>query len=280
VRSITPGYFSALAMPLLAGRDFTERDAAGNPAVVIVSRSLAARYWPGKPAVGQRLKRGRLDDPGPWMEVVGVVGSLRENAEEGIPGDDAWYLPYGQSDISVMQPMTVAVKTTKPATTVIAEAAAAIRDIDSRQPLFDAGTLDQRFQRFTSTERLATTLTAALGGIGVLLAAVGVYAVLAFVIRRRMPELGIRASLGARPSDIRALVLRDALVLCGVSLALGAIIAAAVVPRLDAGLFPSSGSLWAAAVIAGCCTALAALISSLGPARSASRVHPLSAMKS
>src|SRR6185503_9307095 len=213
-RAVTPHYFETLGIPLVAGRSFTDADSATSMPVVIVSQSLAERYWPGRNPIGRRVKRGRLDGPAPWMEVVGVAGNLRENPDDDIPGTDAWYLPYGQPTAG---------------------------------PISDAVTMEERFARFTATERLSANLTAILGVMGVFLAAVGVYAVLAFSVRRRLPELGIRAALGARPSDVRRTVLREAALLVVVGVASGAAFSLFVRPWLDANLFPGGTSETAAA---------------------------------
>ena len=276
-RAVTPRYFEALGIPLLAGRSFTGADVATSAPVVILSQSLAERYWPGQNPIGRRMKRGRLDAPAPWMEVVGVVGNLRENPDDDIPGTDAWYLPYRQPAAGVIAELTYVVKTSQGAS-ILPSVRNAVAQSDPDVPIFDAVTMEERFARFTATERLSANLTAMLGVMGVFLAGVGVYAVLAFSVRRRLPELGIRAALGARPSDVRRTVLREAALLVVTGVAAGATASLLVHPWLDANLFPGGVSESAAAILAGVGVAVAATISTIVPAARASRVDPVRAL--
>lgn len=154
----------------------------------------------------------------------------------------------------------------------------AVAQLDRDVPIFDAVTMDDRFARFTATERLSANLTATLATVGVFLAGVGVYAVLAFSVRRRLPELGIRSALGARPSDIRRAVLRESGFLVVIGVASGAILSLLVHPWLDANLFPAGVSESAATVLAALGVVSVALISTIAPATRASRVDPVRAM--
>lgn len=276
-RSVTPHYFEALGIRLLAGRFFSDADTATSAPVVILSQSLAERYWPGQNPIGHRVKRGRPDAAAPWMEVVGVVGNLRENPNEDIPGADAWYLPYQQPTAGMISALTYVVKTPQGAS-IVPSLRDAVTQSDPDVPIFDAVTMDERFGRFTATERLSANLTAALGVSGVFLAAVGVYAVLAFSVRRRLPELGIRAALGARPSDVRRAVLLEAALLVVAGLISGAAISVVVRPWLDANLFPVGVNQLVAVVVAGAGVVLTAMVSAVVPAASASRIDPVRAL--
>jgi putative ABC transport system permease protein len=276
-RAVTPHYFETLGIPLLAGRSFTESETVTSLPVVIVSHSMAERYWPGQNPIGGRIKRGRLADPGPWMQVVGVVGNLRENPDEAIPGADACYLRYPQPGAGTISDLTYVVKTAQGAS-ILPSIRGVVAAIDPDLPIFDAVTMDERFARFTATERLSADLTALLGAIGVFLAGVGVYAVLAFSVRRRLPELGIRAALGARPADVRRDVVRESALLLVAGVAGGAAIAAIVRPWLQPDLFPRGLHESAALAIAGAGVLIAAAISTLVPAVRASRVDPIRAL--
>ncbi|MEZ5317824.1 MAG: ADOP family duplicated permease [Vicinamibacterales bacterium] len=278
-RTVTPGYFAAAGIPIVAGRDFDDRDRTDAAPVVVVSQSFADRYWPGRSPIGRRVRRGAADGPWPWMEVIGVVGSIRENGDLDIPAGDAWYLPYRQATSGPLDQVTVVVRTTGSPLDLLPAARAAVSALDAQLPISDTVTLDDRFARYTATERLTTTLTGALGAVGLFLAAIGVYGVLAFSLSRRLPELGIRAALGAAPSAVRALILREALGLAIAGLGAGALLAVGVVPRLDADLFPTGTSTALALVRAMAGTAMTALVSSLIPAARAARVPPIGAMR-
>jgi putative ABC transport system permease protein len=276
-RAVTPHYFEVLRIPLLAGRSFSDADIATSLPVVIVSQSLAERYWPGQNPIGRRVQRGGRDDRAPWMEVVGVVGNLRENPDDDIPGTDAWYLPYRQPTAGPITELTYVVKTS-PRTAIVPSVREAVHQLDPNVPIFDAVTMEERFARFTATERLTANLTALLGLMGVFLAGVGVYAVLTFSVRRRLPELGIRAALGARPSDVRRSVLGDAALLIVIGIASGATISLFIRPLLDPHLFPAGVNESAAAILAGGAVVLVAAISSILPAIRASRIDPVRAL--
>ena len=276
-RAVTPQYFEALGIPLIAGRVFGDTDTATSPPVVIVSQSMAERYWPGRNPLGKRLKRGRIESGWPWMEVVGVAGNLRENPSDEIPGSDAWYLPYRQPASGGIGELTYVVKTS-PGASIVPSLRNAVAQSDPEVPIFDAVTMDERFLRFTATERLSANLTAMLGVMGVFLAGVGVYAVLAFSVRRRLPELGIRAALGASPSEVRWAVVREGALLVAVGVASGAAVSAFVRPLLDANLFPVGVSEAAAVALAAAGIALVAAVSTIVPAARASRVDPVRAL--
>jgi len=270
-----PGYFDLLRIPILFGRPLDERDRPDTPRVAVISETMARQYFGAVNVVGRRFRPER--DPNGWMEVVGVVGNLRENPDEDIPGTDAWYLPYRQPTAGPITELTYVVKTS-PDASIIPSVRNAVAQSDPDVPIFDAVTMEERFARFTVTERLSANLTAMLGVMGVFLAGVGVYAVLAFSVRRRLPELGIRAALGARPSDVRRSVLREATLLVVVGVAVGATVSVFVRPLLDANLFPIGVSQSAAVALAGAGVVLTATISTIVPAIRASRVDPVRAL--
>lgn len=280
-RMVTAGYFAAAGIPLIAGRDFDARDAATGEPVVIVSRSLAERYWPGELAVGKRIKRGRFDGPLPWMTIVGIVGAIRENTTADIPAGDAWYLPYEQMSGGSIEQMTMVVHVAGEVTAVVPTLRAAIAAVDDQQPISDVMSMDERFDRFTATERLSTMLTAVLAVLGLVLAAVGIYAVLSFSLNRRVPEFGVRTALGAQPMDVQMLVLREAGVLIASGLVLGAAVLMTFGRWLRADLFQSPAGIdWMVIATAIVIVTLAAIASSVIPAMRASRINPLNALRS
>jgi ABC-type antimicrobial peptide transport system permease subunit len=211
------------------------------------------------------------------MEVVGVVGNVRENPESDIPSNDAWYLPYGQPAAGPIGELTYVIKA-RQEESLVSPARAVVAQLDPDLPVFDALTMEERFARFTATERLSVSLTAILATLGIFLAAVGVYAVLAFSVRRRWPELGIRAALGAGPGDVRGAVIREAAGLLVAGLVFGAMAALLLRPWFDANLFPPGISEPAAAAAAAAGLALATAIAAIVPAARASRVDPIRAM--
>jgi putative ABC transport system permease protein len=276
-RTVTPGYFDAMQMPIVVGRSFDNRDAEGSVPVAIVSQSLAQRYWPGQNPIGERVKEGPFEAPGQWREVVGVVGTLRENPGSDIPEGDALYLPHRQ-DVP-MVPLTFVVRAGGNPSELVSQVRAAVAAVDRELAIADASTLDDRFNRFTATERLSTRLTLGLGGIGLFLAAIGIYGLLSFTLGRRLPEFGIRAALGARPSDVRRLIARDALVLLGAGVVIGVGASLVMRPLLDTSMFPGADTDRLVVVAAVIALVLVTLLSSLRPALKAGRVDPVRAMQ-
>ena len=265
-------------MPLLRGRLLSEQDGARAPRVALVSRSFADRYWPGVDPIGKRLKQGRLDGPAPWRTVVGVVGTLVETRDELEPHPDALYFPYAQPTSSELDAMTFVLRAAHPEG-LAAAARDAVRGVDPDEPIYDVATMDELFRQVTAPARLSAALYVALGGLGLVLAALGLHGVLSFTVSRRRREIGVRSALGASPTDLLLLVLRNGLGLTALGLALGTVLALAFSRLLGSQLhdveahdpWTLAGALLFLAVIA--------LVSSLLPARRAARVDPLDALR-
>jgi|HubBroStandDraft_3_1064219.scaffolds.fasta_scaffold05832_1 predicted permease len=278
-RVVTPGYLESLRVPLAAGRFPSDRDVAGAPAVVVVSRSLAERYWPGESALGKRIKRGRYDSPRPWLTVVGVAGTLAETHDELLANDDAWYLPYAQQLGDDVEAMTFTLRVRGNPLALAGAARDAIAAVDKDEPVYSVMTMEQRFAQRTTPERFATVIYGALGLLGLVLAAIGIYGVLAFSVSQRLREIGIRGALGAQPGQLRALVLGSGLRLAGLGLLLGVAGALALTRLLASQLHEVSPRDPLALGAAFLCLALVALLSSYLPARRAARVDPVGALR-
>lgn len=274
-RTVTDGYFEAMAIPVVAGRPFDDRDTRSGIPVVIVSQSLAERYWPGESVIGKRLKEGPISGPGEWREIIGVVGSLRENPGSDIPPGDAWYLPAHQDQLA--QQVTIVVRSAG-ATALLPTIRTILASVDAELALANPSTLDDRFDRFTATERLSTQLTVGMGALGLFLAAIGIYGLLSFTLGRRLSEFGIRAALGARPADVRRLVVRDALALLTAGAATGAVAALLLRPVLDARLLPGASVTPGVIILALGGLFVITVLSCLRPAWRAGRVSPIRAM--
>jgi putative ABC transport system permease protein len=280
-RIVTPGYLESLRVPRLAGRFFDDRDRAGGPRVVVVSRSLAERYWPGVPlesVVGRRVKRGRYDTQRPWLTVVGVAGSIAETHDEVLVNDDAWYLPYDQL-IDEIDSLTFTLRTRGQPLALVAAARDAVHAANKDEPLYSVMSMEQRFARRTTPARFSTAIYTAFGLLGLVLAAIGIYGVLAFSVNQRRREIGIRGALGAEPGQIRSLVLGSALRLAGAGLALGVAGALALTRFLSSQLYQVSARdpLALAAALLG--LAAISLLSSYLPARRAARIDPVGALR-
>jgi len=229
--------------------------------------------------VGKRVKRNRYDSDRPWLTVVGVVGTLKETEDEVATNSDAWYLPYAQPILAGLDAMTFVLRGRSAPESLLPAAREAIAGIDRDQPIYDVKTMEERFQVRTQTERFSTGVYGALGLLGLTLAAIGIYAVLAFSVSRQLPEIGIRSALGATPGEVRLLILRDALWVTVLGLALGTGGALLLTRLLSGELYQIDPRDPATFLGALACLAVTALAASVIPALRAARTSPLLALR-
>jgi predicted permease len=215
-------YFATIGIPIVAGREFTRNDDESAPPVVIVNETMAAKYWPGKDPVGQRLK---VKDK--WMEIVGVAknAKYRTKLEQPTP---FFYVPVRQN---FLVQNGFIIRTDQSAAAIMNALAREIQALDPNLAPLDTITLQQQVDRMSYTQRLAAALLAIFGGMALFLAAIGLYAVMSYSVSQSARELGMRMALGAGASDLLRLVMSHALVLTAGGVAAG-IIAAFVLTRL------------------------------------------------
>jgi putative ABC transport system permease protein len=273
---VSPGYFRALDVPLVRGRDFDQADSDSAPRVVIVNESFARRYFPDVDPIGRRIRPGLTTtehDP-PWREIVGVAADIRHRSlrEKSAP---AYFLPYAQGLIS---PLHLVVRTNN-AVAVIDEMRRTLARRDPELALYGVKTLDDYVAASVATPKFQTLLLALFAGVGLVLTAVGLYGVTAYGVAQRTREFGIRLALGARPSEVLTLVLRGGLVLIVSGLAAG-IVAGAFATRLLSsalyGVSPLDPVTYAG--VSAILLAVAAIASYL-PARRATEVDPIAALR-
>ena len=281
-RMVFPGYFRDAGIPLVAGRDFEPADfTPGNPARVIVSRALAERFWPGQDAVGRRLKRGRADSTRPWLEVIGVAADTRAQVDQD-DGDviGNWYLPYAQHPNFLGDTVTFIVDAAVPAETLTAAARQAAAQVDPSLAVYNFNTLERMVSDAYTADRFALLLVSLFGAAGLLLAALGLYALLAFQVARRTRELGVRAALGATARQIVRLVFAEGARLVLWGLVLGGAAAAILTRLIRAELHEVSAGDPFAYLLAGAVLGLAAALACWLPARRATRIDPMEALRS
>ena len=269
VNTVDTAYFRAMGIPLLQGRGFTRQDGAGAAPVVIVNEAFARRYWPGQNPLGKHISFG--DTP---AEVIGVAetGKYATLWEEDQP---FFYIPWRQEYTS---DMTLVVRTAGPPTEVFAGLRRDVATLDRDLPI-QLTTMEDHLGYATIAQRLGATLLGAFGGVGLLLAVVGLYGVLAYVVSRQTREIGIRMALGSERSAVMGLVLGRGVRLTAIGLVLGMMVAAALSHLLGRFLFgvPSLDPVTFAAIVP--VFALAALAASYIPARRATRVSPMVALR-
>ena len=272
----SPGFFKTLKIPVLLGRDFTERDIKGAPKVGVVNQKFAKKYFGSGLAVGRHLGMGI--DPGTKLdiEIVGVVGDTKyENMREEIP--EELYIPSEQKDFA--NGMTVYVRAAGDPGHLFNALRTEVRAVDATVPMYDMRTVTDQLEVSLLTERLLATLSSVFGCLATLLAALGLYGVMAFMVARRTREIGIRMALGAGRGAVVWMVLRETLTLAAIGVGIGLLGAYGVTRLIQAQLFGveptdlltmAAASLGIAAV-----TALAGYI----PARRATGIDPMNALR-
>ena len=277
--SVSPGYFRTMGIRLRRGREFTSRDDAASPAVVIVSRSVADRVWPGMNALGQRVSMKDKPGPGEWLTVVGVVDDI---AQQGLDGqrEPAIYQPYAQlAQPFFLERMTFVVRAADRPEMLLGAMRQALRDVDRSQPVGSIGTMDATIAMTVAEPLFQARLIGVFSALALLLAGIGIYGVVAYSVAERTHEIGIRVALGAAGGDVVGLVMRRVLTLVVPGVGLGIIGALAVTRVLATFLFgvkpndPATFAGVAAVLVA------VAFLAGLVPARRASRVEPLIALR-
>jgi predicted permease len=268
---VSPRYFATMGIPLVAGRDFGGQDDAGATPVAIVNEHFAARFWPGQDAVGRRFR-----SQGAWRTVVGVAKAGKYNRlDEG-----AWpffYLPYQQGVPE--RDLSVAVRTSGDPASLARALQAAVHELDPRVDVLQTKTLRGHTDAVFFAQRLASILLALLGALGVFLAAIGVYAVMAYAVGRRTQEFGVRLALGASQPDLVRLVVRQGLVLAALGVTIGLAVSVAVTRLLAGFLFGVSPFDPLTFLGVPAFLALVTVLACWLPARRAARVDPLVALR-
>jgi len=278
-RLVTPGYLSTIGIELLAGRLLEERDRAESEPVAVISEELARQGWPaGESPLGKRIKRGRLDQTNfPWMTVVGVVRNVKEDLTNFRIDRPVWYLPYEQHDNALS--LNLVIKSDRDPTLLSGAVSDAVREVDPSQPVSNINTMESRVARVLSTERFSAILMGALSLLGLLLAAVGLYGVMSYAVNQRAGEFGLRMALGARPSDVFKLVMRQGVTLVSIGIVGGIAGALTLTQFLSSMLYEVNARDPVTLTIITTVLAIAALAACLVPARRATRVDPMITMR-
>ena len=282
VRIISPGYLSAMRIPLLSGRDFDDSDAAGRVGVVLISQSMAKQFWPNENPLGKHVTLYFY--PQLTRVVVGVVSDIKQDGLNQKRPPASLYFPLAQLTVPRGQEWhsfgtDLAVRTAQNPLSVAAAVANSIHEVDPELAIQNVQTMDDLVSGSLSQQRFTMLLLAAFAGLALLLAAIGIYGVISYSVSRRTHEIGIRMALGASRADVLLLVLRHGMVLAALGVVIG-IIGALVLSRLMStivfGVTASDPLTFLAVSLLLTCVALLACYI---PARRAMRVDPAVALR-
>jgi putative ABC transport system permease protein len=269
---IGPDYFKTMSIPIVQGRDFSQEDREGGPGVVVVNEELSRRYFPGQSAVGKRLRTG---SDSPYREIIGVArtAKYRTLREQPLP---FIYIPFAQE----YQPrMTLIVRSAGDPASLIPALRNEIRALNKDVPVFDVHTMTEHIGAQLAADRMIAVLLSIFGGAALLLAAIGIYGVMAYSVAQRTHEIGIRLALGAERRDIVKLIVGQGLTLIVVGAALGLSLALALTRVLKNLLFGVSATDPLTFSVIALLLITVALLACYLPARRATRVDPLVALR-
>jgi putative ABC transport system permease protein len=279
VQRVTPGYLQTFGLTLLRGRWINDADDATSVPVVVVSESMARKHWPGQDPLGKRMKV--FAEGGPWMEVVGVVNDVRHGGP-GVEPRPRWYVPYAQAYVSAYSSAlanTLAVRSEGDPMSLLGPVEDAIHEMDAGVAISRVRTMDQILEGTMGSERFVTRLLTVFGLLALCLAVVGVYGVVSYSVSERTHEIGLRMALGARAGEVLTRVLREGLLLAVGGLAVG-LVASVLLSRALAsmvfGIDPTDPLTYAGVCVV---QLVAVALASLVPARRASRVSPVQALR-
>ena len=275
---VTGDYFQTFKVPLLRGRLFNERDTKDSPRVIIIDQAMAEQYFPGEDPIGKRLGVNVGNDDEGWVmsEIVGVVAKMRFHAIDEMAPLPVIYCPMAQAQRTSLG---IFVRSTMGAASLTRSIHDAAVAIDSNQPVFDARPMSDRVRETWGAQRLLTFLFSVFAGLALVLATIGLYGLLAYTTLKRVREIGIRLALGARPAQIRTLVLSHGLQLLLIGSAIGLVAAFALSRALQSVLFEVKGIDPRIYFGVGALLSAATFLASWIPARRASRVDPIIALR-
>jgi predicted permease len=282
VRAISTGYIGAMHIPVLKGRDFSDADSADRPATILISESMAHRFWPNENPLGKRLTL--TFSPGHVREIVGVVGDVKQDALNVDEPVATLYVPMMQLSPPpamdwVSSPMFLVVRTNLASGSLVSAVTGAIHQVDKEISIHDIVTMDDFLAASLLPQRFNMLLLASFAGLALLLAGIGIYSVLSYVVKRRTREIGVRIALGAKTRDIVAMVLREGMrpaasgMLIGLA---GAFIFARFMVHVIYGVRPADPLTFVAVSLL---LGIIALIACIVPAYRATQVEPMKALR-
>jgi putative ABC transport system permease protein len=276
-RSITPKYFRTMRIPILRGREFTERDLRDSPGVVIINESMARQYWPDEDPVGKRIsptvKLGR-NEPA-TREIVGVVGNVRYTSVDSEPFPEL-YIPHTQQSWYFM---ALAVRTSSDPMAMIGSVRREVMAVDADQPVYQIQTMEDLVSKSIAQPRFYSTTLGIFATLALILAGVGVYAVMSYSVTQRTHEIGVRMAVGAERRDVIKLILREGMLLTVIGMSLGLAGALALTRIVASLLFDVSPNDLITFTLIALLLIHIALLACYIPARRATKIDPMLALR-
>jgi putative ABC transport system permease protein len=276
-RTVSASYFSTMQIPLVGGQVFTADDGPQAAPVVVVNQAMVNRYWSNQDPLGKRIKIGNLDSKSPWFTVKGVV---KDSAQASLDREirPEIYFALGQM-AGRYRRMNLAVRTSVDPKSTVAAIQAAIREIDKDQPVYQVQTIDELIGESIATRRFALTILILFAVLALVLAISGIYGVISYSVSQRTQEIGIRMALGAQGADVLRLVLGQFMRLTLVGVVIGLVGAYALTRLMTSLLFGVTPTDVTTFVLVSISLSFVALVACLIPARRATRVDPLVALR-
>ena len=271
---VSPGYFEVMRTPLIRGRFFTENDEASKEQVAIIDETTARRYWGNRDPLGRRLRFGQNDKP-PWLSIVGIVKDIKHDSLE-VDGVPHIYVSMYQRQ---SRTMSIVLRTSHPASLLEPQIRREVQSVDPGLPLFNVRSMREVMDDSLAPRRFSSAMVGAFAAVALLLASMGIYGLLAYMVGQKSHEIGIRVALGAQPSDILKLILRRGMLLSSTGILAGLLLSAIAAPMIASllyGVHPIDPSVFLCVPLV---FLLVAFLASSFPARRALKVDPIVALK-
>ncbi|MEJ7618633.1 MAG: FtsX-like permease family protein [Pyrinomonadaceae bacterium] len=275
-RVVSSHYFNTMGIQLLQGRQFGEQDRVDSPRVVVVSQEMARRFWSGEDPLGKRIKTGGANSPSPWMEIVGVAKDVRQVRLDADPKPQM-YVPYAQPIF--FQPNHLVVRTDVEPRSLAATVRRTVWEIDKDQPVSNIRTMEDVLSESLARQRFSMLLLGIFAAVALVLAAVGIYGVMSYSVAQRTHEIGIRMALGAQASDVLKLAVGHGLKLVLIGLAIGLVAAFILTRVMSSLLFGVSATDPITFITISLILMSVAVLACFFPARRATKVDPLIALR-
>ncbi len=274
-RVTSPGYFAAMGIPLLRGRLFDQSDRSDSPPVAVISQVFAERYWPNENPIGKRIQFGNMDGDMRLIEIVGIVGDVRDRGLEANPGATLYAYDLQRPQSSSM---AVVVRAQADPMSLVPLMRQAVQSINSELPT-SFRTIEQIFSASLDTRRFSLVIFGVFASVALILAIMGIYGVMSYTVTQNTHEIGIRMALGAQRRDVLKLVVGQGLVLSTIGIGIGVVAAFGVTRLVSSLLYGVSATDLTTFLVISLVLASAALVASYVPARRATRVDPMIALR-